>query len=251
MVKNITRIIRGQLLMLVAALLVATGCVQSVGQTDGSSIATNPPSAVVVLPTVTSQVPTPTKISLPKSWLLSVLFASQAPLGDWSPLYNEACEEASMIMVAKYYQRQPLTKELMNDEILKLIGWEEDNGYPIDLTVQEVVEVLQKYFQLKAKVVRQFDVEFIKTQLQQGRLIIAPAAGRELGNPNFRSPGPLYHMLVIRGYNDKYFITNDPGTRRGEKYEYKYQQLLSAIHDWHNGQVDSGDQAIVVISGRE
>jgi len=39
-------------------------------------------------------------------------------------------------------------------------------------------------------------------------------------------------MLVLTGYDRKRFVTNDPGTRRGQGYEYKYDVLLEAIHDW-------------------
>jgi hypothetical protein len=34
-----------------------------------------------------------------------------APFADWQPLYNEACEEASMVMATYYFRQQPLTKE--------------------------------------------------------------------------------------------------------------------------------------------
>ena len=39
-------------------------------------------------------------------------------------------------------------------------------------------------------------------------------------------------MLVVIGYTDDGFITNDPGTKRGEQYWYKTETLLDAIHDW-------------------
>jgi hypothetical protein len=77
--------------------------------------------------------------------------------------------------------------------------------------------------------------------LVSGKLVIIPAAGRLLGNPNFSGQGPIYHMLVVRGFDNKTgeFITNDPGTRKGEGYRYKYSVLINAIHDWsHKLSVD-------------
>ncbi|MFA6428317.1 MAG: C39 family peptidase [Candidatus Buchananbacteria bacterium] len=186
---------------------------------------------------------------IPVSHLLSVPFASQAPLGDWRPLYNEACEEASMIMVAKYFKQETLSAAIMNEEILKLVAWEQKQGYAIDLTASEVVKILADYFSINARAVKTVTPELIKGELLKGNPIIIPVAGRELGNPNFRNPGPLYHMLVIRGYNDKSFITNDPGTKNGSGYQYLYQRLIEAIHDWNQGQVSNGQAVIIVVSG--
>ena len=62
--------------------------------------------------------------------------------------------------------------------------------------------------------------------------IIIPAAGRDLHNPFFSGAGPFYHMLVVIGYSDNGFITNDPGTKQGEQYWYSSDVLLNALHDW-------------------
>lgn len=164
-----------------------------------------------------------------------VPFASQAPFGDWSMPYQEACEEASMIMVAKYFKNENLDANIMDQEILKLVKWEEDNDYPIDLTVSEVVEVLDKYFGLKSSLNKTVSEPEIKKNLVAGNLIIVPLAGRDIGNPYYHQPGPLYHMLLIRGFDEDEFITNDPGTRRGEAYRYRYGDLLWAVHDWVGG----------------
>jgi hypothetical protein len=173
--------------------------------------------------------------NLPASFDVKVAFASQAPLGDWGMPYQEACEEASMVMAAKYFKNEKLDSNIMNDEILKLAKWENDNGYPIDLTAAQVVEVLDKYFGIKSSATSNVTTDVIKHELVAGNLIILPLAGRDIGNPYFQTPGPLYHMLVVRGYNKTDFITNDPGTKRGEAYRYKYNVLLSAVHDWTGG----------------
>ncbi|MBU1911108.1 hypothetical protein KKG16_01695, partial [Patescibacteria group bacterium] len=89
----------------------------------------------------------------------------------------------------------------------------------------------------------------IKEELIKGNPIIIPAAGRDLDNPYFSGEGPWYHMLVIKGYDKKRFITNDPGTRRGEGYKYEYSVLLNAVHDWTGIKEDirNGDQIMLVI----
>ena len=73
--------------------------------------------------------------------------------------------------------------------------------------------------------------------MSRGSLVLVPAFGQILGNPYFTPPGPATHMLVIRGYDEttKEFITNDPGTRRGEGYRYSYAALVRAIRDYPTG----------------
>ena len=90
-------------------------------------------------------------------------------------------------------------------------------------------------------------VEDIKNKLAAGYPVIVPAAGQALGNPFFTPPGPLYHMLVIRGYTETGFITNDPGTRRGEAYVYSFDRLMSSIHDWNDGLVSEGQSVVLVL----
>lgn len=174
----------------------------------------------------------PKQTELPFVFDLKVPFVSQAPFADWDPLHNEACEEASMIMVAKYFKKEKLDKEIMENEIQKLVQWEMENGYPIDLTAEKVVEVLDKYFRVKSEVSSEVTVEKIKSEIVAGKLIILPLAGRFVPNPYYRQPGPLYHMLIIRGFDEDEFITNDPGTKRGERFKYLYGDLLWAVHDW-------------------
>lgn len=188
---------------------------------------------------------------IPKTFDQNIAFAPQAPFGIWDEVHEEACEEASMIMVARYIKGQNLNEQIMAEEIQKLVTWEENNGYKVDLTAQETVEVLRDYFGIKAHVVADTSVEAIKSYLANGKLIIIPAAGRLLGNPYFQTPGPIYHMLVLRGYDRNDFITNDPGTKRGEAFKYDYQTLIYAIHDWDHTLEAGGMQEEEINSTRK
>lgn len=179
-------------------------------------------------------------VEIPQELILPVVFAQQAPFGNWDALHEEACEEASIIMVNKYFVHEPLNETVMEAEIQKLISWEKDNDYSVDLTAQEATDILNNYFGLKAQLSTEVTPDKIKYELSQGNLIIVPAAGRLLGNPNFKQPGPIYHMLVIKGYNDSEFITNDPGTRKGNNFVYKYDQLINAVHDWNPQLAEGG-----------
>ena len=203
--------------------------------------------------------PAPAEPEAPKVLNYPVLFASQAPFANWDALHEEACEEAAMIMAVKYFKKEPLSAHIMEQGILNLVKWEEENGYRVDLTAAEASTILEKYFDQKSELTYDVSAEKIKQELLKGNLILAPAAGRQLGNPNFKGQGPIYHMLVIRGYDETTgeFITNDPGTRKGEGYRYKYQILLAAVHDWDHelGQdgmtdeeMEQGRKALVIVN---
>lgn len=182
----------------------------------------------------------PMVASIPARLELPVLFAQQAPFGNWDAAHEEACEEASMIMAEKYFTKQKLDETIMEQELQKILAWESENGYAVDLTAEETVYILKQYYGLDARISREVTVDRIKYELAQGNLIIIPAAGRDLKNPNFKRPGPIYHMLVIKGYNGTQFITNDPGTRKGNGYRYAYNVLINAIHDWNHQLAEDG-----------
>jgi hypothetical protein len=172
------------------------------------------------------------EVQLPASYLLSAQFASQAPFGDWSQPYQDACEEASIIITKHYLESKGLTKDEMKTEIDQSVNWQKEKwGVHKDLDAQMTLLLARQYFGLNGKVLAGYDTALIKKYISSGTPVIAPTAGRKLGNPNFTGTGPEYHMLVIIGYDDArgIFITNDPGTRKGEKYIYKYQTLLDAV----------------------
>jgi len=203
----------------------------AVSATPASANPAPAPAAVATPTAVTPTVKQTTQI--PSRFLLDMAFAQQAPFGNWDAVHEETCEEASMIMADKYFKYQPLNEQIMEQELQKLLAWENDRGYKVDLTAQQTVDILKEYFGLTARFSSNVTVDQIKYELSQGKPIIVPAAGQALGNPNFKAPGPIYHMLVIKGYNDTQFITNDPGTRKGNSYVYSYNALLNAIHDWN------------------
>lgn len=179
-------------------------------------------------------VPTTVPVTLPASVLLSVPFTSQAPNGNWDPPYDEACEEASLIMVRAFLQEEALTKASADEKITALTTWEGQNGYAIDITIQELSSVARDFYGMKTgRVIQVQSAAVIKKELAAGRPVIVPAAGQLLPNPNFQSPGPPYHMLVVTGYDRDGFITNDPGTRRGEGFRYTERALMEAIHNWN------------------
>ncbi len=170
---------------------------------------------------------------LPETLNLAIPFQSQAPHANWELPYQEACEEASLIMADRFFSGLPLTPNIMDEEIKKVVAWEKQTfGYFEDTTVSEVARIAREFFSLSATIETDVTVDAIKQALTEQKVVIVPAAGQHLPNPYFSGEGPLYHMLVIRGYTQTHFITNDPGTRRGEEFLYAYDDLLDVVHDW-------------------
>lgn len=193
----------------------------------------------------------PTIKSLPAQKHLLVPFTTQAPLTNWKMPYQEACEEASMIMVSGYYRGDTGTyvSSTADQMILDLVALEENEfGFGADITADETAQVIEAYdMSLEAEVVPFIDANSIKKYIAEGIPVIVPADGKALGNPNFLNGGPLYHMLVITGYTEDQFITNDPGTRKGYDYVYAQDILINAIHDWNHGDVPNGDKVMIIV----
>lgn len=176
----------------------------------------------------------PDDVELKQNVDLDVPFASQAPFGNWSMPYQEACEEASLIMVKYFLDGEKLDAATADKEIVDMVEWQIKNAYAEDINIGDTLQVAKNYYKLEGKVFYddEVNVQKIKELLSLGHPVIIPAAGHLLGNPNFTPPGPPYHMIVIKGYDETHFITHDPGTRLGANYRYTFEVIDKAIHDW-------------------
>ena len=189
---------------------------------------------------VEPEIPVQPDAPLPMGVSYQVPFTVQAPFLSWNQAkYQNACEEASILMVWHWLTGNPLNAQIAYDSIAEIVAYEQEHfGYYIDTSAEDTARLMRDYYGHKqVETTSEVTVERIKQELQAGNLIIVPADGTKLGNPNFVPPGPDRHMLVITGYDDEkgVFITNDPGTRNGEDYPYAYKILLSAIRDYQSG----------------
>ncbi len=164
---------------------------------------------------------------------LDVPFTSQAPFKNWDEPYQNACEEASLLTVLHYLQNRPFTQELADQEIVALTDRTARMGYGPSITLQQLADITNALFPDYEPVLStDVSIDSIKQLITEGKPIIVPTAGRMLHNPYYSGEGPAYHMLVITGYDETYFYTNDVGTGHGEHYPFPHQVLLDAIHDW-------------------
>lgn len=214
------------------------------------------PSNILLSPSIKltdTPEPSPVSTPIPSEFLIENFpFQSQAPFANWDDLHNEACEEASVILVKWWLSdKSTISAEAMDEEILKLVEWQEKNfGGHHDLAVEKTLQMAESNYGLSGKTYDDVDISKIKSHVIQNHPVIFPAAGRLLGNPNFRQPGPIYHMSVIIGYKDNDFIVQDVGTRRGDHYKYNQQVLFNAIHDWSGSpeNIESGGKTMLILS---
>ena len=185
------------------------------------------------------------------STIIKVPFTSQAPFGNWARPWQDFCEEASLVMAVHFVWGLAITPQAADTEMQIMQRYEAlVLGHSKDTSIEETAGILRGLFGFKkvsTKVV--ISVQDIKKELSAGRLVIMPAAGQMLKNPYFTAPGPVYHMLVVRGFDDArdVFITNDPGTRRGEGLTYDQTLLFMALHDWNGCAVLQGEKRIMIV----
>lgn len=179
--------------------------------------------------------------TITKQYVLhDVPFTSQAPTGNWSdPRQQDGCEEASLLMAWFWISNTSLSGRAAEEKIIDIAEFEKKNyqNY-INTSPEDTARLMRDYFgHQKISIKRKIAANDIKLELEQGRLVIIPAYGKALNNPNFTNGGPVHHMLLIRGYDEKKkeFITNDPGTRKGEEYRYSYNTIMNAIFDYPSG----------------
>ncbi len=171
-----------------------------------------------------------------------VPFTSQAPLGEWDDLrQQDACEEAVVLMsMAWIEEKNTLTKDIWREKILDLVNFQIENyNEHADTSLEDIVErMFISYFSYnKARIENVLDSEDIILELEKGNLVLVPVNGQVLKNPNFTSPGPERHTVLIKGYDyiSQEFITNDPGTRNGADYRYDRNVLFEAIRVYKTG----------------
>lgn len=179
-------------------------------------------------------------LTLPKSINYRVPFTSQAPTAEWRrQIFQDGCEEASVLMAKAWRDGETFTKESAFNKISALATWQQKKfGHSVDTDAADTRRFLLEEFLEVTDTTIQYDftLDELIDATQRG-IVIVPINGRKLGNPNFKTPGPLQHMLVIVGYDalQHEFITNDPGTRNGEGYRYREEILFAAIRDYPTG----------------
>ncbi len=188
--------------------------------------------------------------NVPEKFLLEIPFYSQAPFSKWDTFHEEMCEEASVLNAGLYFEGKKLTKDQFEAELQKMQKVEKKEiGEWKSSTIAQIKQLVDIYFEgkIKSKIIDSPTIDEIEAEIAAGNPVIIPLSGRDIGNPNFTPPGPVYHMLVIKGYDGQNFITNDVGTRKGNSYVYKKEVLMKNMHDWNEKDIHSGGKKVLVL----
>ncbi len=183
---------------------------------------------------------------LPAQKTVDVPFTSQAPNGDWSEPWQNACEETSIYMVSSFYKddeikRTEAVKQIK--EILAVKNTEIKVSHDESLeTISDLIVKLDLPF--RTKIVFDPTVDDLKKELVSNNPVIIPVFAPALGTS---VDGPDYHVMVLVGYDDKSgeFIVNDPGTSAGKGLHYKYDKFMNAIHDLDQTKYTNGKKAVL------
>lgn len=204
-------------------------------------------------------IPEPTKIlesGLPDQHLIKTAFVQQAPEKNWDQPWQDACEEASLVTVDYFYKNiNSITTTENRDAILKMIEFENQQGFTHDINIEQMSLVAQKYLGYQTKIIENPTIEDIKKYLVQNIPVIITGNGKTLyqENKHFNSGGPYYHSLVILGYDDnkKQFTVHDVGTKAGAYFKYSYNLLMESIHDFPSSgkkeDINSGPKRVLVL----
>ena len=192
----------------------------------------------------------PSATDIPNKFLLSMPFYSQAPAGNWDAFHEDMCEEASLLNAGLYLLEKKLNIEKYDQELKAMQEIEKKEiGEWKSTTISEIKKIADVYFEgkLKSKIISDPTVEDIEAEIAAGNPVVVPLAGREVGNPNYTPPGPIYHMLVVKGYDGKFFITNDVGTRKGDSYVFRKEVIMDKMHDWNEKDIHLGAKKALVL----
>lgn len=218
-----------------------------------SAVTSTPVKPAVVDPTSTPRTAvsplTGTLVLQASDVNLNVPYTSQAPERNWSEPWQNACEEAAVLMIDAFTKGYGLSPISSKDELLRLIAWEEAQGWGSSIEANRVQKLFTEYLHYKQKVsiITNPTVAQIKKFLDAGKPVLALANGKTLPNKYYSNGGPDYHAFVIRGYTADQFITNDPGVNRGANFIFPITAVMDSLHDWNGGDVAAGTPIIIVV----
>lgn len=187
-------------------------------------------------------------LPLPKELNLSMPFYSQAPFGNWDYPWQEACEEASVLLVANAYYDYQWSKEEFRDEILRIIEWEmETYGSYEHTDIDQTSRMMNEHLRLRTVIYDNPKYEDLQRMLANGHLVVITFSGKELGNPFYTDGGPVYHAMVLKGYKEgEKLIFHDVGTRRGEDYVYTWDTISKSMRDWAEP-ISKGEKRVIEV----
>jgi hypothetical protein len=186
---------------------------------------------------------------LPSKKNIDVPFTSQAPAGDWSEPWQNACEETSIYMVTSYYKNDPIKRDEAVKKIQEILAVKNQNfKVSHDESLETIAELIKTLgLPIDAQIKTDPTVDDLKAELAKDRPIIVPVYSPSLWSSSYHGGGADYHVLVLTGYDDEQgvFIVNDPGSTNGQGLQFPYDKFMAAIHDLNSKNYKAGTKAVL------
>ncbi len=180
-----------------------------------------------------------TNVLKPNKLILEVPYINEAPDGNFSGNWKNACEEASMIMVEKYYLGiKSVSVKEAQDAMQKLFNYQNElYGSNANSDAVRTAKIINNNLSYNAEVKTNPTISDIKNQIIKKQPVISLHYGFDLKNSNipFAVNGSYYHMMVVVGYDNKTkeFIVNDDGDQKnGANHRYDYDLFMNSLHDY-------------------
>jgi uncharacterized protein YvpB len=201
-----------------------------------SIVTVHGPSNPIVKPIATTTVDT-TVAS--KTVSLNVPYISEAPDNIWTGSWKNACEEASIAMVDRFYAGSTTVSIAAAKSFLQKLFDVEDKVYGSNANSDTVRSnyLIDNHTNFKGTIVTNPTIDQIKAEIRAGHPVIAFHHGFDLHNANipFLATGSSYHSTVVAGFDDAkgVFLVNDPGDEIDSKnHLYTYETYMSSLHDY-------------------
>lgn len=193
-----------------------------------------------------------------KQPIINPPFILQSPRMKWTFVDEEMCEEATLMMAARWYfqlgaptipRMEYNLARLRDYQVKNFTTWYDSSILQGEAMMRDVFNVLQ--VDLKIITDEEQNLNQIKQAISDGKVVVFPAAGRLLKNKHFKNGGPVFHNILIYGYDPKTdeYIVMDPGTRFGRGFRYSATILNQAWHDWYNELYKSKDKFKDILKG--
>ena len=202
-----------------------------------SAVPTAPPTPEPSAPP--TPVPTPTPIP-PSLFIRGVPYTVQSPFFQWGPTdpHQEYCEAAAVMMVGRYYRGDHFPNDRIppadaDQAMAQIVQWERQQ-WPgvLDLSLERVGQVGRNFYGMQP-VLAEATLDGVKAALAAGHPVLLPVNthGAPGGRPiaPFYGSQPVYHVLVLTGYDGSAVFANDAGFAQGQNYRYDWATLLAAM----------------------
>ncbi len=187
--------------------------------------------------------------------VLNVPYVSEAPDGNWTGSWINACEESSITMVHRFYQGESTTTIAESKEFMTLLFNEQKKLYKSDMNSnsERTLGLIKKFADFDGEIATDPTIDSIKNEIKNGRPVISLHYGVDLQNPNvpFKPTGSAFHVIVVVGFNDEtqQFITHDNGdTKDGINHAYSYDIFMNSLHDYNHKTYKSDGPARVIFT---